>query len=174
MGRNNVPLRAASVTSSKHSAVTLPSMRTVSISSSADRRRDLLVERHGELKAQLALVEEMLAQNKPSTMLTNMSGFSAASRVSATSRASAASRASHASGASKASAQSGAAVETSTGLLGPIPELSDMMGPREPATYGAVPLCLDKRDPDYHALSPFKSKATAAMALPGAMLSTSH
>ena len=55
IARNNVPIRAASLASSKQSAMTLPSMRTVSISSSADRRRELLIERHGELQAQLQL-----------------------------------------------------------------------------------------------------------------------
>jgi len=53
-------------------------MHAVSISSSADRRRELLIERHEELQAQLALVEQMLQQSKPSTMMTSLSGFSAA------------------------------------------------------------------------------------------------
>jgi hypothetical protein len=59
-------------------------------------------------------------------------------------------------------------------LLGPIPELRDMLPPREPAQYGAVPLCLDKQDPDYKALSPFKSVTGVGLAMPGTALSSAH
>ena len=37
---------------------------------------------------------------------------------------------------------------------------------------GAVPLCLDARTSDYHALSPFRSNAGVGLALPGTKLST--
>ena len=85
VARGAVPIRAPSVvSSSKSAAASLPSLRAVSISSSADRRRELLIERHEELQAQLALVEEMLQQNKPTTMLTSLSGFSAATSARST------------------------------------------------------------------------------------------
>ena len=97
-------MRAPSVVSSKAGSVaaSLPSMRAVSISSSAHRRRDLLMERHEELQAQLALVEEMLQQNKPTTMMTQLSGFSAVSGRTAASGRSAVSGRTAASGRSAA------------------------------------------------------------------------
>ena len=90
VARGSVPMRAPSVASSsrKSGAPSLPGMKPVSISSSADRRRELLEERHVELQAQLALVEEMLKQAKPSTMFSMMSGVSAVSKKSAKSAAS--------------------------------------------------------------------------------------
>jgi len=178
IARNNVPIQAASVASSKRSAVSLPSMRTVSVSSSADRRRELLVERHNELQAQLQLVEQMLNQAKPSTMLSTMSAVSATSAASAASRASRA-ESERSSGSQRSQRRTSASrlymaqpePEPPRTPLGPIPELADIMPPRAPAEYGAVPLMLDRRDPDYKTLSPFHSKATAGLALPGSALS---
>ena len=183
LSRNNLPMKAPSVASSKHSAVSLPSMRTVSITSSADRRRELLMERHAELQAQLQLVEQMLKQNTPSTMLSALSGVSRASgmsRASQVSHMSQASRVRGESGASGGSAAKQRDIEPMPErraprvLLGPIPELRDILPPREPAQYGAVPLCLDKQDPDYKALSPFKSVTGVGLAMPGTALSSAH
>ena len=86
--RSMVPLRAPSVTSyGSRMSGQLPSMRGASISSSADRRRDLLLERQHELHAQLSLVEQMLKRTVPSTYMSTVSGVSAASGVTAVSEA---------------------------------------------------------------------------------------
>lgn len=68
-----------SIVTSRASGRTLPSLKATSISSSAARRRELLVQRQHELQDQLALVDDMLDQAKPSTMMTNFTNFSAVS-----------------------------------------------------------------------------------------------
>lgn len=82
--RSMVPLRAPSVTTyGSRMSGQLPSMRAASISSSADRRRELLLERQHELTAQLNLVEQMLKQAAPSTCMSTATGVSATSGVTA-------------------------------------------------------------------------------------------
>lgn len=96
--RGNVPLRAPSLVSSGASSARAPSLRAASISSSADRRRELLFERQAELQAQLTLVEQMLKQAAPSSQFTVVSqAESAVSQQSAVTRASSRSRGSGAS-----------------------------------------------------------------------------
>lgn len=121
--RGSVPLRNPSVSSRGSGAASLPSMAPVSISSSADRRRELLLERHEELQAQLALVEEMLNRGMPSTML---SVISAASGKSAASHATAASAATAASGA--ASARSVGSRRSQASALAPVAESAQETG----------------------------------------------
>ena len=162
VGRGNVPLRAPSVvSSSKRSGVSLPSMKTVSISSSADRRRELLLERHQELQAQLQLVESMLSQAKPSTQISMASGVSAYSAYSAASRASAASAARSAASSARSAAP----------VMPTVPELDTYAAPPPQQPYEPVPLMLDPSAADYTALSPFRSGAGVGFALPGATLS---
>lgn len=138
-------------------------MRAVSISSSADRRRELLVERHEELQAQLALVEEMLNQAKPSTMLSMMSGVSAASKKTSKSAASAASRRSDRSRASSHVMTLGDP-QASQFLESVAEEGGSVRGP-------PVPLMLDPNTLEYTTNSPFRSGAGTGLALPGTKLS---
>ena len=160
-------MRAPSSVSSRSGAPSLPSMRAVSISSSADRRRELLVERHEELQAQLALVEQMLQQGKPSTMMTSLSGMSAATSVR-----------SARSGISAHGAQS---VSSRRGVttLEAVAENGEATDTRPPSALAqgsqapqpTVPLCLDPRSADYRATSPFHSGVSNGLALPGQKLS---
>ena len=163
-------MRAPSSVSSRSGAPSLPSMRAVSISSSADRRRELLVERHEELQAQLALVEQMLQQGKPSTMMTSLSGMSAATSV----RSARSAR----SGISAHGAQS---VSSRRGVttLEAVAENGEATDTRPPSALAqgsqapqpTVPLCLDPRSADYRATSPFHSGVSNGLALPGQKLS---
>ncbi|MDC0526310.1 hypothetical protein OAO87_04830 [bacterium] len=162
VNRGCVPLRAPSVSSAGRSgAASLPGMPPVSISSSADRRRELLQERHEELQAQLKLVEDMLKQAAPSTMLSTMSGFSAVSKKSAKSTASARS-------ARSAASSSGGVVPlaapAATALLEAVPEESYVKPP-------PVPLMVDPNTVAYTVNSPFRSGAGTGLALPGQKLS---
>jgi len=140
-------------------------MRAVSISSSADRRRELLIERHDELQAQLALVEEMLNQAKPSTMLSMMSGVTAASKKSSKSVASHASRRSDRSG-------SGVMSLADPGAAHLLETVAEESGSAFRATKPSqVPLMLDPNDPSYETMTPFRSGAGTGLALPGTKLS---
>lgn len=170
IGRCNVPLRAPSVaSSSKRSVASLPSMRTVSISSSADRRRELLLERHGELQAQLQLVEQMLSQAKPSTMISMASGVSAYSAATSAAR----SAVSAASAKSAKSAAKSAASGTSASAVGSMASARSTASMRRGQEEALpVPLLLDTRESDYATLSPFRSGTGVGLALPGAALSS--
>ena len=165
VARGSVPLRAPSVSSRSSGAASLPHMRPVSISSSADRRRELLQERHQELQAQLELVEEMLNQAKPSTMLSMMSGYSAASKRSTKSAASAA---------SAASRRSEGVIPLSTpeasAMLESVPEYYEASPARTKPP--PVPLCLDPTLIEYTTNSPFQSGVGTGLALPGQKLSS--
>lgn len=168
VARGSVPLRAPSIASSASGAPSLPGMRPVSISSSADRRRELLQERHTELQAQLALVEEMLKQAKPSTMFSMMSGVSAASKRTGKSVASARSGRSGASGSMTLAAPAATAYLDSLREEGPV----EVPGGAPPTPQPPVPLCLDPNDADYNTLSAFRSGAGTSFALPGTKLSS--
>ena len=164
VNRGCVPMRAPSSvasSSARSGAPSLPGMRAVSISSSADRRRELLQERHDELQAQLALVEEMLKQAKPSTMMSNLSGFSAVSKMSQQSHRSVAS--------SKKSAILGAEFPPAPPPASAAP--SSQLRPVSEESMPPVPLMLDPQQELYHSNSPFRSVAGTGFAVPGATLS---
>jgi hypothetical protein len=170
VGRGCVPMRAPSVSSTGRSgAASLPGMPPVSISSSADRRRELLQERQEELQAQLKLVEEMLQQAKPSTMMTSMSGFSAVSRRSVASNHSRR-------GAASAAAAAAAGVTLPLSALGTLDIVEEGRPMYTASEYSRaakgppVPLMLDPKDASYAATSPFHSKAGAGLAIPGGTL----
>ena len=182
IARGMVPMRAPSTVGSTSSRA--PSMRAVSISSSADRRRELLMERHEELRAQLALVEEMLQQGKPSTMMTSlsgMSGISAATARTARSDATARSQATQRSGrggvglapvaedGSRPASRQGTPQITLTSEELARAHRKNLAAAR--ASQTGVPLTLDPADPDYKATAPFLSHTTNEMALPGPKLS---
>ena len=168
VNRGILPMKVPSSVASS-AAASLPGMKAVSISSSADRRRELLQERHHELQAQLALVEEMLAQAKPSTMMTTMSGFSAVSKKSAKSNASRRSDAS-----ATPSGVMSLAAPAATALLSSVPEEGFELRrlPPSQSSKSRVPLMLDPNDASYYASTPFQSVAGTGYALPGAKLSS--
>ena len=184
IARGSVPMRAPSTVGSTSSRA--PSMRAVSISSSADRRRELLMERHDELRAQLALVEDMLQQGKPSTMMTTLSGMSGASRATSARSGATARTQRTARGGVVADSRLAPVAEDGSRppTRGSTPQIMltseelarahrlSLAAAKGGPQAGEVPLMLDPRSTQYREMTPWKSIATNEMALPGPKLSS--